>query len=106
MGEARTRVTTAIKLCAAGSPLTRRGACMGAAPMARTDPTRSPKGSGASAGDKENEVTVGWIEEYVGGFQVVVEGFYDEKTGTIEARFRSSRGVSGRFMLAPKPSIF
>ena len=56
--------------------------------------------------DKEHEVTVGWIEQYTSGFQVVVEGFYDAKTGKIEARFRSSRGVSGRFMLAPKPAIF
>lgn len=61
---------------------------------------------GKREGDKEHEVTVGWIEEYSEGFQVVVEGFYDETTGKIEARFRSSRGVSGRFMLAPKPSIF
>jgi len=61
---------------------------------------------GKRAGDKAHEVTVGWIEEYSEGFQVVVEGFYDEKTGKIEARFRSSRGVGGRFMLAPKPSIF
>lgn len=56
--------------------------------------------------DKEHEVSVGWIEEYSEGFQVVVEGFYNSETGKIEARFRSSRGVSGRFMLAPKPSIF
>jgi len=56
--------------------------------------------------DKEHEVTVGWIEEYSEGFQVVVEGFYHAKTGKIEARFRSSRGVSGRFVLKPKPSIF
>lgn len=61
---------------------------------------------GKRTGDKENEMTVGWIEEYAEGFQVVVEGFYDANTGKIEARFRSSRGVSGRFMLAPKPSIF
>merc|ERR1712146_334144 len=40
--------------------------------------------------DKEHEVTVGWIEEYSDGFQVVVEGFYDTKTGKIEARFRSA----------------
>merc|ERR1719198_2552351 len=56
--------------------------------------------------DKEHEITVGWIEQYSEGFEVVVEGFYDVETGKIEARFRSSRGVSGRFMLAPKPSIF
>jgi len=56
--------------------------------------------------DEEHEVTVGWIEKYSEGFQVVVEGFYDVRTGKIEARFRSSRGISGRFMLAPKPSIF
>lgn len=56
--------------------------------------------------DKEHEVSVGWIEKYTEGFEVVVEGFYDETTGKIEARFRSSRGVSGRFMLVPKPSIF
>lgn len=61
---------------------------------------------GKRDGDKAHEVTVGWIEEYSEGFQVVVEGFYDETTGKIEARFRSSRGVSGRFMLGPKPSIF
>lgn len=61
---------------------------------------------GQREGDKEHEVSVGWIEEYDEGFQVVVEGFYSEETGKIEARFRSSRGVSGRFMLAPKPSIF
>jgi len=51
-------------------------------------------------------VTVGWIEEYDEGFQVVVEGFYNAETGKIEARFRSSRGVRGRFILVPKPSIF
>ena len=56
--------------------------------------------------DKEHEVSVGWIETYSQGFEVVVEGFYNTETGNIEARFRSSRGVSGRFMLAPKPSIF
>jgi len=56
--------------------------------------------------DKEHEVSVGWIEEYDEGFAVVVEGFYSSETGKIEARFRSNRGVSGRFMLAPKPSIF
>jgi len=61
---------------------------------------------GKRAGDKEHEVTVGWIEKYSEGFEVVVEGFYDTRTGKIEARFRSDRGVSGRFMLAPKPSIF
>jgi len=56
--------------------------------------------------DKEGELSVGWVEEYTEGFQVVVEGFYSTETGKIEARFRSSRGVSGRFMLVPKPSIF
>jgi len=62
---------------------------------------------GKRAGDKAHEVTVGWIEVYYAeGFQVVVEGFYDANTGKIEARFRSSRGVRGRFKLAPKPSIF
>jgi len=61
---------------------------------------------GKRDGDKEHEVSVGWIEEYTEGFQVVVEGFYSVETGKIEARFHSSRGVSGRFMLAPKPSIF
>ena len=61
---------------------------------------------GRRDGDLEHEVTVGWIEEYTQGFSAVVEGFYNSKTGKIEARFRSSRGVSGRFMLAPKPSIF
>ena len=61
---------------------------------------------GQRDGDLEHEVTVGWIEEYSQGFQVVVEGFYNTKTGKIEARFRSSLGVSGRFMLVPKPSIF
>ena len=61
---------------------------------------------GKRAGDEEHEVTVGWIEQYDQGFEVVVEGFYDAKTGKIEARFLSSRGVRGRFMLAPKPSIF
>jgi len=61
---------------------------------------------GKREGDKEHEVSVGWVEEYDEGFKVVVEGFYDSETGKIEARFRSSRGVSGRFMLAPKPSIF
>jgi len=61
---------------------------------------------GKRDGDKEHEVTVGWIEQYEEGFEVVVEGFYDVKSGKIEARFCSSRGVSGRFMLAPKPSIF
>lgn len=61
---------------------------------------------GKREGDKEHEISVGWIEEYHEGFKVVVEGFYNSETGKIEARFRSSRGVSGRFMLAPKPSIF
>ena len=61
---------------------------------------------GRREGDKEHEVSVGWIEMYHEGFTVVVEGFYNSETGKIEARFRSSRGVSGRFMLAPKPSIF
>jgi len=61
---------------------------------------------GKRDGDREHQMTVGWIEEYWEGFQVVVEGFYDETTGKIEARFCSSRGVRGRFMLSPKPSIF
>ena len=55
---------------------------------------------------KNGIINVAWKEKYDKGFQVVVEGFYDAKTGKIEARFRSSRGVSGRFMLAPKPAIF
>jgi len=61
---------------------------------------------GKREGDQEHEVSVGWIEEYDEGFKVVVEGFYNSETGKIEARFRSSRGVSGRFMLVPKPRIF
>jgi len=63
---------------------------------------------GKREGDREDEdeVSVGWIEQYDQGFQVVVEGFYDTRNGKIEARFRSSRGVGGRFMLFPKPSIF
>lgn len=50
--------------------------------------------------------TVAWIEEYNEGFKVAVKGQYDESTGEIKARFISSRGVSGSFELAPKPSIF
>jgi len=49
---------------------------------------------------------VAWIEEYDDGFSVAVEGQYDAREGKIKARFTSSRGVKGTFVLAPKPSIF
>jgi len=51
-------------------------------------------------------VELGWIEEYDEGFRVAVRGRYDARDGKITARFTSSRGVSGTFVLAPKPSIF
>lgn len=47
-----------------------------------------------------------WKEVYDEGFEVLVEGHYDARAGKINARFTSSRGVSGTFALTPKPSIF
>ena len=56
--------------------------------------------------DGDSKPTVAWIEEYDEGFQVAVKGHYDARDGKIKARFTSSRGVSGAFALAPKPSVF
>jgi len=50
--------------------------------------------------------TVAWIEVYDQGFEVVVSGRYDPRTGKIEASFTSSRRVRGEFELAPKPEGF
>lgn len=56
--------------------------------------------------DGQTKPTVAWIEDYDEGFKVAVKGSYDARTGKIEARFTSSRGVGGSFELVPKPSIF
>ena len=61
---------------------------------------------GGRAAGAASGVELGWIEEYDEGFRVAVRGRYDAADGTIKARFTSSRGVSGTFVLAPKPSIF
>jgi len=55
-------------------------------------------------GGKPTEVA--WIEVYDEGFSVAVKGKYHPRSGTLKARFTSSRGVRGTFELAPKPSIF
>jgi len=55
---------------------------------------------------KGGKVTVTWIEVYDEGFRVAVSGSYNVRDGKIRGRFTSSRGVRGRFDLAPKPSIF
>jgi len=49
---------------------------------------------------------VAWIEKYDEGFEVAVEGRYDPEDGKIRASFTSSRGITGDFELAPKPSIW
>lgn len=54
----------------------------------------------------DRKVTVAWIEEYDEGFSAAVMGTYDARSGRIDARFTSSRGVSGSCDLRPKPSIF
>jgi len=56
--------------------------------------------------DGDTRPTVAWIEKYDEGFQVAVKGRYNPRNGKIQARFASSRGVSGAFELAPKPSVF
>ena len=56
--------------------------------------------------DGQTKPTVAWIEDYDEGFKVAVKGSYDARTGKIEARFTSSRGLGGSFELVPKPSIF
>lgn len=56
--------------------------------------------------DGERRPQVAWIETYDEGFEVAVQGTYEPRDGKIKARFTSSRGVSGTFVLAPKPSIF
>lgn len=56
--------------------------------------------------DGDSEPTVAWIEKYDEGFEVMVQGKCDARSGKIEARFTSSRGVRGAFGLAPKPSVF
>ena len=56
--------------------------------------------------DGDSHPTVAWIEDYDEGFEVAVEGTFDARKGKINARFTSSRGVSGAFALVLKPSIF
>lgn len=56
--------------------------------------------------DGDTEPTVAWIEKYDEGFEVVVEGSFDARDGKIHARFTSSRGVRGTFVLGPKPNVF
>merc|ERR1711907_780356 len=55
---------------------------------------------------KTGVIRVAWKEKYDKGFEVVVEGEYNARTGKIKAHFESSRAVSGTFELAPKPSVF
>jgi len=55
---------------------------------------------------KNGTIKVAWKEKYDQGFEVVVEGEYNTRTGKIKAHFESSRRVSGTFELAPKPSVF
>lgn len=47
-----------------------------------------------------------WKEAYDDGFTTICTGMYDAKTGKIDARFASSRDVSGVFELSKKPNIF
>lgn len=67
---------------------------------------RVKKGVWGARDGKDDDVTLGWIEEYDAGFRVVVKGRYDRRDGQIKASFTSSRGVSGWVDLAPKPSVF
>merc|ERR1712005_46522 len=55
---------------------------------------------------KNGIIKVAWKEKYDQGFEVMVEGEYNTRTGKIKAHFESSRRVSGTFELAPKPSVF
>lgn len=67
---------------------------------------RITRGRWGSRRDDVSTPTVVWTEVYDEGFEVAVEGRYDESTATIKATFTSSRGVRGRFELKPKPSVF
>lgn len=52
------------------------------------------------------DVRLAWKEVYDEGFVAICFGEYKVKSGKVEADFASSRGVSGSFMLAKKPSVF
>lgn len=54
----------------------------------------------------DGDMSLHWKEVYDEGFDVICEGTYHAKSGKVDARFASSRGVSGSFKLAKKPSIF
>lgn len=54
----------------------------------------------------DGDISLHWKEDYDEGFDVICEGTYHVKSGKVVARFASSRGVSGSFELAKKPSIF
>lgn len=52
------------------------------------------------------DVRLAWKEVYDEGFVAICFGEYKVRSGKVEADFASSRGVSGSFMLAKKPSVF
>ena len=52
------------------------------------------------------KVAMAWRENYDQGFTTVCIGTINTKTGKVEARFVSSRNVSGDFTLTKKPDIF
>jgi len=54
----------------------------------------------------DGNLSLQWKETYDEGFDVICKGRCDTSSGKIDARFASSRGVSGTFKLARKPSIF
>lgn len=85
----------------------------------RFDPDGRITGRGRDGADGSYQITSGhwealadgnlrlaWFEEYDEGFGVVCMGEYDATSAKINARFASSRGVSGTFELARKLSIF
>lgn len=55
---------------------------------------------------EDGRVKVAWKETYDEGFTAICMGTFDAASGKIDARFASSRNVSGFFSLAKKPSIF
>lgn len=54
----------------------------------------------------ETHVQVAWREEYDEGFTSICIGTVEIATGQLDARFASSRDVSGTFKLSPKPKVF
>lgn len=54
----------------------------------------------------DGSILVAWKETYDAGFSAICVGEFDVTTGNIDARFASSREVTGDFSLAKKPAIF